>query len=47
MAVLEVYTVSLMSKQGLGVLVFVIGTGGGLGSICATYIHNRVTSEKE
>ena len=47
MAVLEVYTVGLMSKQGLGVLVLVIGAGGGLGSICATYLHNRLLEQKE
>lgn len=47
MALLEIYTVSLMSKQGLGILVLVIGTGGGLGSICATYLHHKLlTNEK-
>ncbi len=47
MCLLEVYTVSLMAKQGIGFLVFIIGTGGGLGSICATYLHDRIITKGE
>lgn len=45
MCVLEIYTIALMSRKGLGILVFVIGFGGGLGSICATYLHHKMTKE--
>jgi len=47
MAVLEVYCVATMSKQGLGWIVLVIGAGGGLGSICATYAHHRLTKDDD
>jgi hypothetical protein len=41
MATLEVFTVSVLSKHGLGILVLFVGTGGGLGSMAATYLHHK------
>ena len=42
MALLEVYTVGVMAKHGVGMLVFFVGFGGGLGSMAATYLHDRM-----
>lgn len=42
MALLEIYTVGVMAKHGVGVLVFFVGFGGGLGSMAATYLHDRM-----
>ena len=42
MAGMEVFMVSVMAKHGVGVLVFFVGFGGGLGSIAATYLHDRM-----
>mgnify|MGYP003461028496 CR=1 FL=1 len=39
MAILEVFMVSTLAKHGIGWLVIVVGLGGGLGSISATYLH--------
>lgn len=47
MALLEVFTISVMAKHGIGWLVVFVGVGGGLGSISATYLHHRfLTKEK-
>lgn len=42
MAACEVYVVATIARQGWGELVFWVGLGGGLGSLCATWTHWRV-----
>jgi len=41
MAACEVYVIANAARYGFGWLVFWVGLGGGLGSLCATYIHWR------
>lgn len=41
MAACEVYVIANAAKYGFGWLVFWVGLGGGLGSLCATYVHWR------
>lgn len=41
MAVCEVYVIATVAQDGFGWLVFWVGLGGGLGSICATFLHFR------
>lgn len=43
MAVCGVFEIAMVSHYGLGLAtVLPIGFGGGLGSITATYLHNRI-----
>jgi ABC-type transport system involved in cytochrome c biogenesis permease subunit len=46
MALLEVWSVTVMAKHGISWLVLFIGVGGGLGSILATYLHDKFLMEK-
>ncbi len=41
MAACEVYVIASVAQQGFGLLVFVVGLGGGLGSLSATWLHHR------
>jgi hypothetical protein len=41
MASLEVWTVTVISKHGFGLLVLCIGLGAGLGAMLGMYIHDR------
>ena len=41
MAACEVYVIANAARYGFGWLVFWVGLGGGLGSLCATYVHWR------
>lgn len=45
MATVEVFLVASMAKTGWGWIVLFIGTGAGLGSITATYMHERFLSK--
>lgn len=47
MAVMEVFMVSVLSKHGIGWLVLFVGSGGGLGSICATFVHHKYLTKKK
>jgi hypothetical protein len=50
MALLEVYVVSTISKNGLNELLelaLALGLGGGFGSVCATYLHDKFIEKKE
>mgnify|MGYP003679893111 CR=1 FL=1 len=43
MAIAEVYVISLIAVQGYSLwLAGAIGTGAGLGAICAMYLHKRI-----
>jgi hypothetical protein len=49
MALLEVYVVSTISKngmEGLMELALALGLGGGFGSVCATYMHDKFLEKK-
>lgn len=46
MAALEVYVIASMAKDGWGWLVFWVGIGSGLGSVAATWIHDKATNDK-
>ncbi len=41
MAVTEVYSVSIMAKNGLGWIVVFVGVGAGLGGSLSAYLHHR------
>lgn len=41
MAVVEVYSISVMAKNGFGWIVLVIGCGAGLGGTLSAYLHHR------
>ncbi len=43
MAMVEVYVVASIAKFGFGWLVLWVGLGSGLGSLCATWMHSKVT----
>lgn len=43
MALCEVYVVSIVAKNGWGAIALVIGVGAGLGSIIATWLHDKLT----
>lgn len=45
MAFVEVFLISQMAANGVGWIVFFIGTGGGLGSMAATWFHGRYLSK--
>lgn len=42
MAACEVWVIANVAKFGFGWLVFWVGLGGGLGSLCATWFHHKV-----
>lgn len=47
MAVMEVWTITVISKHGWGWLVFWIGFGSGSGAMLGMWIHSRfITKEK-
>ncbi len=41
MALLEVWTVTVIGKHGMGWLVLFIGSGAGLGAMVGMYIHDK------
>ena len=41
MAALEVWTITVISKHGLGWLVLFVGTGAGCGSMLGMFIHDK------
>jgi hypothetical protein len=45
MAAVEVYVVATVARNGWGWLVFWVGAGSGLGSLCATYLHTKWISK--
>lgn len=47
MALCEVYVVSTVAKNGWGVIALVIGVGAGLGSIIATWLHDKLHGQGE
>ena len=50
LAIFEVYIVHIVSKNGLDdmmYLVLALGLGGGLGSVCAVYLHDKLIMNKE
>ncbi len=46
MATCEVYVIATSSHVGWGLMVLPIGIGGGLGSLCSTYLHSRLVKER-
>lgn len=42
MALCEVYVVSTVAKNGWGLIALVIGFGAGLGSMIATWLHDKM-----
>lgn len=47
MATCEVYVIATTAHNGWGWMVLPIGLGGGLGSLCSTYLHSKLTKEKK
>jgi hypothetical protein len=46
MACCEVYVIATTAHNGWGWMVLPIGVGGGLGSLCSTYLHHRMTTKQ-
>jgi len=46
LALMEVYTISVLSKHGIGWLVIVVGLGSGLGSCLSVFIHDKYIVKK-
>ena len=46
MAAIEVFVVASVAKFGWGWLVFWVGLGSGLGSLCATWAHSKFTKSE-
>lgn len=42
MAVMEVAVIANVAKYGWGWLCVSVGLGGGLGSLCSTYLHDKL-----
>lgn len=47
MACCEAIILINVVHQGLGWIVLAIGCGGGLGSICSTYLHSKLTCKEK
>lgn len=47
MAVCEALILFKLVNNGFGWVVLAIGLGGGLGSLCSTYLHSKLTKEKK
>lgn len=47
MCCLEVWSVTVISKHGFGWLILFLGTGAGLGSIAATYLHDKFITKED
>ena len=50
MALLEIYVVSTISKNGMEDLLWLalaLGLGGGFGSVCATYWHDKLLTPSD
>jgi hypothetical protein len=46
MAAVEVFVVASVAKFGWGWLVFWVGLGSGLGSLCATWAHSKFSTKE-
>lgn len=46
MAIMEVVVVANMAKFGFGWLCLFVGLGSGMGSLCSTYLHDRMLKRK-
>jgi hypothetical protein len=47
MAICEVYVIAVIVKVGYDpAMVFAIGTGSGIGAVCAMWLHRRVFTKK-
>lgn len=48
LALMEVYTISVLSKHGVGWLVLIIGLGSGIGSSLSVFVHDKfIMREKD
>lgn len=45
MATCEVYVIATTAHNGWGWMVIPIGLGGGLGSLCSTWLHSKLTTK--
>lgn len=41
LALMEVYTISVLSKHGVGWLILIVGLGSGLGSSLSVFVHDK------
>ena len=47
MAFCEIYVIATVATQGWGWMVIPIGLGGGLGSLCSTWLHDRLMNKEK
>jgi hypothetical protein len=47
LALMEVYTISVLSKYGVGWLVLIVGLGSGLGSSLSVFVHEKFIMKRE